>query len=243
MTRIIVLALALAATACATTLVPSRDRNHVEILLTNQVRQLRSSVVVTPFFRDDSRRLLLKQPPEEVELIVTPRGQPIAPGTVLEVLPAGTRVRVMSVRFPTGWETFSRPLMTPSERPWVEVAIEGRAAKPAYTFVLRPDVRTEDEVVDEIEKWITTTDIAAEVARLPAVDRQVITSREFSPGASRRALELAFGKPLLTRIRGEGTSVLEEWIWRSDASVQRVVYVTDGFANQLEIVPPAARRP
>jgi hypothetical protein len=111
MTRALVLALFLS--ACATTQVSSRDQLHVDLRTKNQARQLKASVLVTPFFRDASRRLLLMQPPDETELMVTPRNEPISPGNVLEVLPAGTKVRVLAVRFATGWESFSPPPRSP----------------------------------------------------------------------------------------------------------------------------------
>ena len=57
----VALALLLATTGCAATLVPSRDRLHVELRYVNKTLQLRQSLVVAPFFRDDARRLLLQQ--------------------------------------------------------------------------------------------------------------------------------------------------------------------------------------
>jgi hypothetical protein len=230
--------LLLVLTACATTQVPARDRMHVDLRYTNEVRQLRASVLVTPFFRDASRRLLLQQPPEETELLVTGRGAPISPGPVQEVLPAGTRMRVLKVRFPTGWESFTRPLMTPRERTWVELTVEGRGIDVAYTIAMRPDLKSEDEVVAEMDKWLTIDDVAAEVAQLPEADRKAVETRTASAGIHQRALELAFGPPLVRRIQGEGASVTEEWVWRSDLGTQHVASVVDGVVRSYETVVP-----
>jgi hypothetical protein len=183
------------------------------------------------------------QPPDETELMVTPRNEPIPPGSVLEVLPAGTKVRVLAVRFATGWESFTRPLMTPRERTWVELAIDGRGSDVAYTFTLRPDVASEDEVVAELEKWITEADVAAEVAALSDAEKQVVSKREFQPGVKKRALELAFGTPLTKRIKGDGTSVTEEWVWRSDAAVQRIAWIADDLATRYETIAPEKKKP
>jgi hypothetical protein len=237
-----VLTLALFLSACATTQVPSRDRLHVDLRTRNQARQLKASVLVTPFFRDASRRLLLSQPSDETELMVTPRNEPISPGKVLEVLPAGTKVRVLAVRFATGWESFTRPLMTPRERTWVELAVDGRSADVAYTFTLRPDVANEDEVIAELEKWITETDVAAEVAALPEADKQVVAKREFVAGVKKRTLELAFGTPLTKKIKGDGTSVSEEWDWRSDAGVHRIAWIADDVATKYETIVPEKKK-
>lgn len=242
--RLLPLLLAMVAGACATTPIPSRDQMHVELRYTNQPRQLRASMIVAPFFRDDSRRLLTSQPPDETELLVTPRGKAIAPGDALEILPAGTRVTVMSVSFATRWQSFARPVMTPRERTWVELAVAGRPTQPAFVLALRPDLKTEDEVIAEVERWLTKDDVAAELAALPEADRQLVATRTPAPGVSKRALELAFGEPNRRDVRGEDTSVLEEWMWRSDAGVKRVASLKDGALTKFEVVkPPPAPEP
>lgn len=228
----------LLASACATTQLSPRDRLHVELRFTNQPRELASSMFVAPFFRDDSRRLLSRQPPDELELLVTPRGKPVLPGEALELLPAGTRVTVVSVGFPTAWEAFSRPLMTPRDRPWVELAVEGRPVSPAYVLVLRPDVASEEEVAAELDKLLTRDDVAAEVLTLPAADQRAVRTRELAPGLTRRGLELAFGTPNLRRIYGDGVGVAEEWIWKSDLDVRRTAFLRDGVVLRVELPEP-----
>jgi hypothetical protein len=232
--RTTTLLLVLLFAGCATTAVPGRERDQVNLALANQVRQLSQSVIVTPFFRDASRRLLLTQPPEEVELVINPRGGRKSPGQVVEVLPAGTPVRVLSVDFPTWWTSMTRQLITPSERTWLELAVEGRPATPSHVFALRPNLRSADESFDEILRFLTADDVAAEVARLPEADQRAVRTRALSEGLSMRAVELAWGRPNLREVRGDGTDVVEDWTFRSDAGVRRVVHFRTGVVSGLE---------
>jgi hypothetical protein len=49
-----------------------------------------------------------------------------------------------------------------------------------------------------------------------------------------RAVELAWGRPNLRDVRGDGTDVVEDWTWRSDAGVRRVVHFRAGLSTGLE---------
>ncbi|MFM2153027.1 MAG: hypothetical protein RL199_1462 [Pseudomonadota bacterium] len=234
---------ALLTLACATTAVPGRDRDQVNLALAGQVRQLAQSVVVAPFFRDATRRLLLTQPPAEVELVVNPRGGRKAPGEALEVLPAGTRVRVVTVDYPTVWTALTRQLITPSERPWLELVVEERSPTPSYVFALRPNLRSADESFDEILRFVTPDDVAGEVARLPGPEQHAVRTRELATGLSMRAVELAWGRPNLRDVRGDGTDVVEDWTWRSDAGVRRVVHFRAGLSTGVETLSASSEAP
>lgn len=229
---------ALAATGCATTLMPERERLHSELLWKNESRELATSVWVSPFFRDGSRRLLTLDPPNEVELLVTPDGQPILPGEAIEVLPAGTRVTVLSVGFPTRWASVARPLMTPRDQPWLELAVAGRSSQTPYVVVLPPEMKTQEEVSRVIGKWLAPVGVDDEVRALPAQDRTVIATKQLETGVSRRALELAFGSPNLRRVYGEGESVMEEWTWVSDLKQRRTAWLRDGVVERVEVQTP-----
>jgi hypothetical protein len=168
-----------------------------------------------------------------------PRGGRKSPGKVLEVLPAGTPVRILSIDYPTWWTSLTRQLITPSERPWLEVAVEGRTAIPAYVIALRPNLRSADESFDEILRFLTPDDVAGEVARLPETDRHAGQTRELTEGLTMRAVELAFGRPNLRDVRGDGTDVVEDWTYRSDAGVRRVLHFRGGVVAGLETVAAA----
>ena len=221
--------------SCATTSMSSRERLHVELRWKGEARELATSVWVAPFFRDDSRRLLTLDHPDEVELLVTPKGETIPPGEAIEVLPAGTRVTVLRVGFPTGYEAVTRPLMTPRDQPWLELAVEGRPSDQPYVVVLPPEMTSDEEVTKQIEKWLARPGLAQEVSALPEIDRRVIATKQLEPGASRRALELAFGTPNTRKVFGEGESVAETWTWVSDLGQRRTAHVKDGVVARVEV--------
>lgn len=228
------LVLAAALAACAHTAVPERERLHVALGYSNAPRQLATSVWVAPFFRDASRWLLTLDPPAETALLVTPRGEPILPGPALEVLPAGTKVRVVAVGFPTAWEAFSRPLLTPRDRVWVELALDGRPTAPSYVFVLPPAFESGEAVAAAIDGLLTRDDLATEVAALPRADWTLVQSKRLATGVSSRALALAFGKPLMRRVYGDGIGMIEEWVWASDAA-RRTAFLRDGVVTRVDL--------
>jgi hypothetical protein len=239
-TRLPLVLCALGVAACAHTAVPDRDRLHVELGYANAPRQLATSVHVAPFFRDASRRLLSREAPDELALMVTPKGAPILPGRALEVLPAGTRVRVLSVGFPTAWESVARPLMTPRDRVWVELAVDGRPGGPAYVFVLPPSLDSAESVREAIDGLLTREDLAPTLAALSAAERELVRTKILACGVSSKALLLAFGKPYLQRVYGDGVGVAEEWVWQTDTT-RRTAFLRDGVVLRLELPPaPAA---
>lgn len=219
---------------CATHSMPERQRLHSELRWKNQTRELATSLWVSPFFRDDSRLLLSRDPPDETELLVTPDGQPISPGEALEVLPAGTPVRVTRVSFPTLGQKLLRPLMTPREQPWIELAVLGRSAVISYVIVLPPGLSTEEELTHKLERWLAQPGVATEVDGLGETDKQLIQSKRLVPGVSRRALELAFGPPRSRAVKGDGASVVEEWSWVSDLGQKRRAFLRDGIVERVE---------
>lgn len=231
-------ALALLLGACAHGPVATRERTHLELRYTNASRQLATSLYAMAFFRDASRRLLAEEPPEEVVLLATPRGQTIPPGELQEILPAGTRVTVLRILFPSGWSAVQRPLLTPTDRIWVELAVEGRPVPPAFVLVLPPDATTEAAVVAEIDRLLSTDKLAQEIAGLSETDRAVIATKTLREGATLRALELAFRKPNLRKIHGDGTTVVEEWTWRG-ATGHRTAFLRDGVVERIATTAPS----
>lgn len=224
------------ASACATVSLPERERWGVDAVLVNRPQQLAMSLWVAPFFHDGTRRLLTTQPPDETTLVVTPRGEPIPPGAALEVLPAGTRVRVLRVDHPDWLSLLQRPLLAPRERTWVELVVDGRGAETSYVLVLPPDVDSRDALLAALAPMLTDRDVRAEIAALPPLDRHAVLGKLALPGMGVRALELALGKPYYRRRFGDGVAQVEEWTWRSDVRDRRVI-VRDGVVSEV-LAPP-----
>lgn len=231
------LLVALLSSACATLPIAEREQKHVALRYQGARLELTQSLWVSPFWRDASRRLVSRWPGTETELLMTPDGQPLWPGESTEVLPAGTRVTVLNVTFPNSWELALRSLMTPREQPWVEFAVDGRPASPAYVIVLRPDLKSEAEALEEIDRWLTERRVSDEVASLPEADQQAVRTKEITPGVGERAVELAWGPALHETRRGEGFSVTRDLTWMSDTT-RRSVLVRDGVVAEVREPQP-----
>jgi hypothetical protein len=233
-----VLALAVSS-GCATTQLSDHDRSQLSERYTSTSFELAHSMWVSAFFQDESHRLLSSAPPDEVELLDRPNGTPMIPGLVRSVLPAGTSVKVVHISFSTTWENLNRPVLTPRDRTWVELAVAGQATPPTFVLLIRPNVKNEGEVMEEIGKLLTDKPIDVEVKKLSDADRKAIATRELAAGLTSRALELMFGTPVLKRINGDGTTTLEDWTWRSDVAA-RTAHIKDGVVVSFE-GPPVKR--
>jgi hypothetical protein len=224
---------ALLLSACSHTQLTDRERQEIVNRYRLSPYELAQSLWVTPFFRDDSKRLLLRVPPAEDILLVTPKGEPILPGPPEGVLPAGTKVVATRVTFPGGWEDVSRALVTPRDRMWLELTVEGKPAGITYVLVLPPDLKNGPSVLHYVSSFLSEQQVAREVARLSPADQHAITTKELAAGTSARGLELAFGEPLRREIHGDGTTRLEDWTWRSD-TMNRVAHLKDGVVESVE---------
>jgi hypothetical protein len=90
--------------ACAPrAVIPDPERERVNHELAGAQRWLRVAAYAVPLWGDQSRVLLSDQPLSELELVLSPGGDPIAPPPVERIVPPGTRVRLEDVEFPTGW--------------------------------------------------------------------------------------------------------------------------------------------
>ncbi len=217
---------------------------QVDLRYRNMSFELAQSMFIVPFFDDDSRRLLLRVPPNEEILLETPKGAPILPGAVEGVLPAGTHVTVSKVSFWGGWTQLTRPIVTPRDRPWVEMTVAGHPAQPAFVLVLPPNLASSDAFFEKAAALLTDKPVDQEVASLPAADQEAVRTKKLVPGISARGLELAFGPPLRKDIHGDDTTRLEDWTWRSETMV-RTAHLKDGVVASVDVHAPeaAAARP
>lgn len=206
---------------------------QVNLRYQNVTFELAQSLWVGPFFRDDSRRLLSRAPPGEDVLLQTPEGKPIPPGPATGVLPAGTKMTVLKVSFPTTWDKVTRPLLTPRDQPWVELAVNGKAGADAI-LLLPPGLSSLDAVFEEVSHYLSEKPVADEVATLPPADQHAISTRELAAGISQRAVELTLGMPNFRHVYGDGTSRIEDWTWYSDTTI-RTVHLKNGVVDSFEV--------
>jgi hypothetical protein len=237
------LTLALAGAGCAShTRLSGEDRLKLQSTLTTgpgAKRYLRASSYLTPFFGDASKRLLTPYPPEEVRLLNDTKGNPINPGPVQALLPAGTPVRLLKVEFPTAWVVAERILYSPRTQPWVYLEVEGAPPGPPVVLVLPPDSSSREDFLAELDRHLLEHDPAPRLERLQARYQEAIRQKqvlEYMPAA---AVEMSWGLSESIRRTLEGTLVHEEWVYPGG---KRRVFITDGQVTRVEEGPsPTAR--
>ncbi|MHB1843557.1 MAG: hypothetical protein ACYCWW_01810 [Deltaproteobacteria bacterium] len=214
------LALTIAAvslSACVgNTLIPDAQREQIEDDLAGHVRFLKLAVDVTPFFRDAGKLLLTAQAPDELDLLDSPQGSPIDPGKPIALLPPGTKLRIAKVSFATAFEVTARLPLTPRFNPWIylyppdDVEQRGRP----YIIVLRPDIRTHDEFLQEVARYLVPVDPTPELRSFPADVQAAIAKKALVVGMTPGQVEMAWGYP--ERIHIDGPTKTQRWTWPDD---------------------------
>jgi hypothetical protein len=225
-----VLALALAGCATAQVSVPAEQASSVERELRGEQRFLKVSMYVTPFFGDTTRRLLTPVPPDEVRLLENPDGTPMSPGAVEQIVPAGTPLRIVEVEFPTAVTMTQRMLYTPRTLVWVRVEFATVKSSRPLVLVLRPGLRTADELRAEVSRALTSEDPRARLEALPDPVREAVRTKTAVVDMSADALEMAWGWPESRRIELIGTSKHERWSWPNKRSATLI----DGRVTELQ---------
>lgn len=202
----------LGACASAQVYVPPEQASRLERQLTGEDRFLKVSLYVTPFFGDATRKLLTAVPADEVRLLDNPDGTPVNPGEVERTLPAGTRVRIKAVEFPSPAVMVQRVLFTPRTLLWVTVDIAGLRSAP-LVLVLRPGLRTEAEVSTELERYLSRQDPTARLEGLSENVREAVRTKNAVADMTAEALEMAWGYPDLKRVELVGAARKEVWRW------------------------------
>lgn len=211
MRKALLLAAALAPLAACTprAVIPDPERERVHHELAGVQRWLRVAAYASPLYGDRSRVLLSDEPPSELELVLTPGGDPIAVPPVERIVPPGTRVRIADVEFPDGWTIARRVIMTPRYHPWAILEVQGDARP--YVIVLSQTAASFDEVRGELDRILTKDDPSSFFASLPAEQRAAVSKKELVDGMGLRAVEMSWGLPEKKKIdRPAGT---EEWTW------------------------------
>lgn len=189
--------------------IPDAERQRVARELSGQPRWLRVAVYVAPFWGDRTKAVLSDAPIEELDLVETPEGKPVAPPPAQRILLPGTAVRIRDVEFPTGWIIAQRVVMTPRYHPWVLLDVPGDDR--TDVIVLSQTDTTYDDVRSELDRILATDDPSSTFAALPAEQRDAIGRKELVEGMSPRAVEMAWGLPEKRRI--DRPAATEEWTW------------------------------
>lgn len=215
-----------------------RVRLERELASSGRARYLRLSFYVTPFFRDASKKLLTAVPPEEVRLLEDTGGEPVSPGPVERILPAGTRVHVLKTELPTAFVVAERILFTPRTQPWVYLKVDGEPEGPPLILVLRPQIKSAQEFLAEMERSLAEQDPSRTMEAWPEAVRAAVRNKTAVTDMPAEALEMAWGPPELKRISFEGSVRREDWVYPGG---KRRAQLSDGRVTQFDA--PKAQPP
>ncbi|HEX8908815.1 MAG TPA: hypothetical protein VF805_06405 [Anaeromyxobacteraceae bacterium] len=212
MRRALVAALLLAATACyPRASVPDSERQKSREL-EGQRRFAKVALYVGPFFGDGTRLLASDQPFDELDLLETGGGAPIAPQRAERVLAPGTPLRVEKVEFPTGWIIARRVVMTPRYHPWVFLSLEGEPRP--LVLVLPQTLSSAEDVRVELGRYLGGPESLAAYQALPEPQRAAVQRKRLLEGMSAQAVEMAWGYPEKKVV--DRPARTEAWSWPGD---------------------------
>ena len=209
MRRALVLALLSFAACTPRAVIPDAERERVARDLDGQPRFLRVAVHAGPLWADRGKLFLTDAPADEIDLVESAAGAPVAPPPAERVLPPGTAVRIAQVEFPTGWTISRRILMSPRYHPWVYLELPGES-RPGI-IVLRQTAASLEDIRGEIDRFLTPDDPTPAFQALPPEQRDAVLKMTLVEGMSMRAVEMAWGLPERRRI--DQPAATEEWIW------------------------------
>jgi hypothetical protein len=221
-------------TACVSqTKLSAEDRTALQHDLTTgpaAVRYLKASSYITPFYGDASKRLLTPYPPEEVRLLNDTKGNPINPGPVQFLAPAGTTVRVLKVEFPTSWAMTERLLYSPRTQPWVYLDVEGSPGTPVI-LVLPPMLDKKEDLLAELDRHLLPQSPAPRLAKFSSRVQEAIKQKRVLESMPEAAVEMSWGTPESIRRTLEGQRATQEWVYPGG---KRRVFLTDGVVSRIE---------
>ncbi|NMO22873.1 hypothetical protein HPC49_52940 [Pyxidicoccus fallax] len=230
----VVLLAALAAGCRNYTKMPPEARASLGSTLTGPEAEqyLRVSVHVTPFFGDATKRLLTPYAPEDVRLLDDTKGNPINPGAVERILPAGTKLRITKVEFPTSWVVTERVLYTPRTWPWVYLAeADAPAGGPPLMLVLPPNLERPEDFRTELDKYLSPRDLKAQLDALAPAVRDAVREKRLVANMPLDAVRMAWGPPERIVRSLEGTAKNEEWVYPTG---RRKAFLSDGRLVRAE---------
>lgn len=203
--------------ACAShTVIPNEDRVRLERNLPGKTFYLRHAMYVGPFWGEEDKRFLSDVVPGEIPWVVNPAGLPMDPGEPTAIVPAGTRARVAKLELPTGFTIATRNPFSPRYNPWLLVEVEGLPRNPVQVIVLRSDLRSGEELMAEIDRYLSQDDLEPMLAKLSTGLRKAVNEKRLVEGMTADLVAMAWGWPERRTITPAPEGRREEWVWPSE---------------------------
>lgn len=162
---------------------------------------LQQSMFVGQFYDDDRYDLVDTRRFEETRYLLNAEGDAITPLPAQAVVPAGTRVRVTAVAFPTGDHVFRRPIYTPRYSTWIYLKLarergDVRIERDRPAILLAPSYLQSQA---EFDQWfsavLSEADPNPRIRALPEPVRRGIDEKKPVEGMPYDILTMAMGFP------------------------------------------------
>lgn len=201
-------------------------------LLNSQVEKqsfwLKQSLYAGPFYDDSRYKLLHPRRFEELTYLKTIDGDYILPPPSTEIIPAGTRIEIQKIEWPTAINIFKRPILTPRHWPWMYTRL-ARARGPVtikrdqtYIFILPDSVTDEKSFAewkntlfckDDNNEWLMSQDEkirTAIFAKKPLIgmDYQALFASMGQPDSIRREATMRDGEKITKEIVSYGATIV-----------------------------------
>lgn len=218
--------------ACATaTSLPDDERARLSDELTGHGRFLRVSCFKGPFWSDETKLLLSDLPPGELNLLTDTKGQPVQAGAPSGIVPAGRRVRIEKVEFPTALVVAGRLPYTPRYHPWISLSVEGEEGSRPLVLVVRQEVKSREQFLALVAQYLGEVDPTPRLQQLPEAHRKAVAAKQVLVGMESEAVEAAWGFPERKVVDVKGGVRAESWFW---AGGKRSVALSDSKVVQVD---------
>jgi hypothetical protein len=183
------------------TQIPDGTQKRISELRDGELLWLKQSMYAGDFWDDDRYRLMSARRFEEISYLRTTEGEPLPPPPADSIIPAGTRVRVERVAFPTGDAVFRRPLYTPRYTTWVFLRVakdrgDTRLEHEKRHIMLLPAYLNGEEAFDLwFEASLTDEDPNPWIHKLPPEQRVAVEQKRALTGMDYQTLTAALGFP------------------------------------------------
>ena len=206
------------------TSIPDDQRDQLDHELKAKSRFLKVSLYKAPFWRDDSKVLVSDVDPTTLQYLTDTDGKVIATGAATGVVPVGKHVRIAKVEFPTAMTVAGRMVYSPRYNPWIYLEIEGEDQARPEVLVLRSGLKSRDEFLAVLERYLSVDDPTPTLTAYPDEVRTAIREKRVVKDMDATAVEMAWGYPDHKRIDLKDGHRFEAW---SYANGQRQVELTD----------------
>lgn len=233
--------------------IPDVGRAEIEAVREGQLLWLKQSLYVGQFYDDDRYELLYPRPFDQLTYLRTIEGDPIPPPPARGIVPAGTRVRVESIKWPTGQEVFARPIYTPRYTTWVFLRVGAERGKtnlerPKRHVLIMPGGIPDQETFNHwFGAFLVEEDPNVWLDQLPESVREGVLDKQPVLGMDYDTLTAAMGFPdKLTRAPDDSGSTMEVAIYGASSIVLKdglVVRISDPRRDVDEALPDAPPAP